>query len=113
MVLEADTFDGIIVITLPRRFDADSAPVIENELKPVIVQHPGHVLFDFSKTEYVSSAGARVLLSSARAVKEGGGTVALSSLSRQVQYVFEITGFTKIFTVYETWEKALKKMKKD
>jgi anti-sigma B factor antagonist len=112
MVLEILTMHGTIVITLPRRFDYDSAPFIENELKPVIGQHPERVLFDFSKTEYISSAGIRVLLKSTRSLTGGGGTVVFSSLCDQVEYIFEIAGFTKVFTIYKTREKALKHMNK-
>ena len=112
MVPEITADHGIIIITLPRRFDFDSAPLIEKELKPVLGQHPERVLFDFSKTEYISSAGVRVLLGSSRALKEGGGTIALASLCHQVLYILEIAGFTKIFTVYETRDKAIRHMKK-
>lgn len=112
MVLETATIEGTIVFSLPRRFDIDSAPLIEKEIKPVLGQHPERVLFDLSKTEYISSVGMRVLLGSMHTIKDGGGTIALSSLCRQVLYVFEIAGFTKIFTIYETREKALRHMNK-
>jgi anti-anti-sigma factor len=112
MVPEPAEDHGIIIITLPRRFDFDSASLIENELKPVLGQHPRQLLFDFSKTEYISSAGVRVLLSSSRTMKEGGGTIAFSSLCHQVLYILEIAGFTKIFTIYETRDKAIGQMKR-
>jgi anti-sigma B factor antagonist len=104
--------NGVIVITLPRRFDFDSAPSVEKELKPVLAQHPERVLFDFSKTEYLSSAGVRVLLGSSRALKKEGGTIALASPCHQVLYILEIAGFTKIFTLYETRDKAVRHMTK-
>jgi anti-sigma B factor antagonist len=112
MVLETETIGGTIIFTLPRRFDFDSAPLVEKEIQPVIGQHPERVLFDLSKTEYISSVGMRVLLGSMHTIKNGGGTLALSSLCRQVSYVFEIAGFTKIFTIYDTREKALRHMNK-
>jgi anti-sigma B factor antagonist len=112
MVPEIAEDHGIIIVTLPRRFDFDSAPLLENALKLFLVRHPERVLFDFSKTEYISSAGVRVLLGSSRTIKEGGGEIALSSLCHQVLYILEIAGFTKIFTIYETRDKAVRHMKK-
>jgi anti-anti-sigma factor len=112
MVLELSRIHGTIVITLPGRFDLDSAPSVESELEPVIGQHPKRVLFDFSKTGYVSSAGIRVLLKTTRALTGGGSTVAFSSLCQQAEYVFEIAGFTKIFTIYTTRDMALKHLNK-
>ena len=112
MVLEISKADGTTVVTLPRRFDVDSAPMIEKELEPVIAEHPERVLFDFSKTDYISSAGVRVLLKLTRAIADRGGIFALASLNRHVDYVFEVTGFTRIFTIYPSRDKALKKMRK-
>jgi len=113
MGLEPTTIDGITIITLPKRFDIDSVPFIENELREIGITDPRRILFDFSGTEYISSAGMRLLIGSLRSIRESGGTIALSSLCRQVMYIFEISGFDKIFTIYETREKALKKMKKN
>lgn len=102
-----------MVINLPRRFDYDSAPLIENELRAAIGRHPEQVLFDFTRTEYISSAGVKVLLSTAHSLKDRGGQVALSSLCHQVLYILEIAGFTRIFTIYETRDKAIRHMKKE
>jgi anti-anti-sigma factor len=112
MVLEITTIEGTVVVVLPRRFDFDSAPQVEKELQPVIAEHPERILFDFAKTEYISSVGMRAILSLSRSLRDGGGTIALSSLCRQVEYIFEITGFTKLFPVYGTREKALKHLQK-
>jgi len=99
--------EGTTVVTLPRRFDTDSAPAVDKELEPVIGRHPERLLFDFSGTDYISSAGMRVLVKTVHTMKDRGGTVAFSSLNSQVEYIFEIAGFQKIFTVYKTREKAL------
>ncbi len=112
MALGISTINGVIIITLVRRFDADSAPAIEGELKKIAEQHPARVLFDFSKTEYIASAGLRVLLVITRSILKTGGTVALSSLSPQVSQVFEIAGFTKIFSIYGSREEALRILQK-
>lgn len=112
MGLDISTVNGIIIIPLVRRFDADSAPAIEAELKKIAAQCPDRVIFDFSKTEYVASAGLRVLLSTTRSILKTGGTVVLSSLSPQVRQVFEIAGFTKIFTISGSREEALLTLQK-
>jgi anti-sigma B factor antagonist len=112
MSLEISDIEGTVVITLPRRFDFDSAPLVEKELRPILEQHPERVLFDFSKTDYISSVGVKVLLAATRTLKETGGNAAFSSLCHQVTYIFEIIGFSKIVTIYETREKALKHMNK-
>ena len=112
MVLDISTINGTITISLVRRFDSDSAPVIEIELKKIVEQRPESVLFDFSNTEYIASAGLRVLLSTTRMLMKAGSKVALSSLSPQVRQVFEIAGFTKIFSIYGSRDEALQNLHK-
>lgn len=112
MDTDISTIDGVIVITLAKRFDSDNAPAIETELKKIVEQHPKSVLFDLSQTGYIASAGLRVLLSTTRSIMKAGGTVALSSLTPQVRQVFEIAGFTKIFTICTSRDEALQLLRK-
>jgi len=113
MAPEISVIEGTTVVALPRRFDADSAPAMEKELEPVIGRHPERLLFDFSGTDYLSSAGMRVLVKTLHTMKETGGTVAFSSLNSQVEYIFEIAGFLKLFTIFKTREKALKHLNRN
>lgn len=110
MMLDISANGRTTIVLLPRRFDIDTAPDIDTELKPVIAQKPSRLLFDLANTDYVSSAGMRVLLNVLHQVRHNGGTVALSSPGRQVQYVLEVTKFTKIFPVYPSREDALREL---
>jgi anti-anti-sigma factor len=110
MSLEITTVNSTIIVSIVKRFDTVTAPEIETELKPVLQDNPKSVLFDLSRTEYIASAGLRVLLSSTRTIRKYGGVVALSSLSPQVRQVFEIGGFTQIFTIYGSRDEALAHM---
>ena len=112
MVLDISTANGIIIVTFVKRLDTDNAPAIEDELKKITEQNPERVLFDFSKTEYIASAGLRVLLITTRSILKKGGIVALSSLSPKIRKVFEIAGFTKIFSIFDTREEALHNLQK-
>ena len=98
---------GAVIVTTPRRFDVDSAPLVESGLKPFLADKSVELIFDFSKTEYISSAGMRVILAASRQVRSGGGTVHLAALGRQAEYIFEISGFKKMFPVHENRKKAL------
>jgi stage II sporulation protein AA (anti-sigma F factor antagonist) len=112
MALDISTINGIIIITLVRRFDAETAPDVEHELKKIAEQHPPRVLFDFSRTEYIASAGLRILLVITRSILKTGGTVALSSLTPNVRQVFEIGGFTRIFSIFDTRDEAIRYLQK-
>jgi anti-anti-sigma factor len=112
MSLEISIVNSTTIITLVPRFDSATAPEIEAELRLLIQKNPRSVLFDFSRTEYIASAGLRVLLSTTREIKKAGGNVALVSLSPKVRQVFLIGGFMQIFTDYNTRDEALAQMGK-
>ena len=84
-------------ISLVGRLDTITAPDLDKELKDSL---PGveTLAFDFSKLEYISSAGLRVLLS-AQKVMNKQGSMTLTNVNDSILEVFEMTGFSDILTI--------------
>ena len=86
-----------LVIELDGRLDTITSPeleaVIKNELDGVTA-----LKLDFSKLEYISSAGLRVLLSAKKKMDQQG-TMEVSNLSELVREVFDVTGFSDIISI--------------
>ena len=81
-------------IALEGRLDTMTAPELETELKNSL-EGIDSLTLDFSKLEYISSAGLRVLLMAVK--KAGQGTVI--NASDAVKEIFETTGFDQIIDV--------------
>ena len=109
--MESKKSDGVLVVEMIERFDAYSAKEVEVFLQGKISSGTNKILCDFSGTEYISSAGLRVLLAAAKALKKVGGTIALCSLGGPVREVFETACFTPLFPIYEDEKEALAGMK--
>ncbi len=101
----------ITVAVIVPRFDAYTANDIETALRDRISVGARKIIVDFSGTEYVASAGLRVLLSAAKSLKSLGGKIALFSMKPQVYEVFEVTGFTQIFKIFASQDEALENIK--
>lgn len=56
------------------------------------------LVFDMAKLDYISSAGFRVLLSSAHAM-DGQGEMVVRNVNETVGDVFEVTGFVDILNI--------------
>lgn len=110
MALEVSRDNETLIIAIPSRFDANTAPDIESEIKTLLAGKPAKVVLDFAKTDYIASAGLRVLLVVTRDQMKAGGKVALAAIRPQVLKVFEMAGFTGIFTICATREEAVKKI---
>ena len=103
--------DGILIVEMVPRFDAYSAKEVEAFLNEAIDNGADKILCDFSGTEYISSAGLRVLLATAKKLKKTGGSICLSSLKSYVSEVFETAGFTPLFNIFSSEKDALAGMK--
>ncbi len=56
-------------------------------------------VFDFTDLEYISSAGLRVLMVAYKKAAAAGGTISVTGACEEVREVFEITGFSDLFTI--------------
>jgi anti-anti-sigma factor len=110
MAMEITHVQDSIVISLPQRFDANNAPEIESEFKALLAGSPQKVVLDFSRTDYIASAGLRVLLLITRDQMKAGGKVVLAGIKPQVLKVFEMAGFTSIFTIRASREEAIRSL---
>ena len=84
-------------IALEGRLDTTTAPALEAELKKSM-SGAETLTLDFSKLDYISSAGLRVLLS-AHKVMSGKGGMKVTHVNEIVAEVFEVTGFADILTI--------------
>ena len=84
-------------IALEGRLDTMTAPELEAELNKSMAGAESLTL-DFSKLDYISSAGLRVLLSAHKAMSAKGG-LKVTNVNEIVREVFEVTGFADILTI--------------
>ena len=84
-------------IALEGRLDTMTAPELEAELKKDMDSAESLVM-DFSKLDYISSAGLRVLLSAHKVMSTKGG-MKVKNVNEIVQEVFDVTGFADILTI--------------
>ena len=86
-----------LTIALEGRLDTTTAPQLDDELKSSL-DGVESLIFDFSKLEYISSAGLRVLLSAQKVMNNQGGMV-VKNVSEEINEIFEVTGFIDILTI--------------
>lgn len=82
---------------LEGRLDTTTAPQFDAELKEALTDVTELVL-DFTKLEYISSAGLRVLLTAQKMMNKQGNMV-VKNVNEIVMEVFEVTGFDSILTI--------------
>jgi len=92
------------------RLDFDAAPGFQTALERVLGtpgKAPAALIIDGTALEYVSSAGLRAVLLSARAAQRAGVPFALCGLQPAVREVFDLSGFSRIIAVHPDRATAL------
>lgn len=111
MEIIEDIIDGQTVITLSGRIDSTSSSEFEKKLVSTIDAGTKSMVIDFLNVQFISSAGLRVLLLAAKKVKPYGGKVFLSNLSAGVKEVFDISGFSSLFSIFDSVQEAINSLK--
>ena len=86
------------ILNLEGRLDTATAPLLENALIASF-DEAKQVELDFTKLDYISSAGLRVLLMGLKTAQSKGAYMTLRSVSEDIKQIFEITGFDRILTI--------------
>ena len=107
MNLESTQLENATVISVSGRLDVSSAPLLENRCAELVKQGVADLILDFEKLEYISSAGLRAIVSTGKTVQKSGGRLIVSGAKRSVKEVFEVSGFSAIFTMAPALKEAL------
>ena len=95
------------VIRVTGRVDAGTYAVLENKIKEYLDDGQKHLVLEMDGTEYLSSAGVRVLISTQKTLKSRGGRLAIAQASERVKDVLLLAGVDVLFPMYDTTVAAL------
>ncbi|MBN2141168.1 MAG: STAS domain-containing protein [Desulfovibrionaceae bacterium] len=108
MELKCTKDSGRLVVAVKGRMDAVTAPDFEKGCAAEIDRGEKDMIVDLGGLEYISSAGLRAILSTAKRLKAAGGGIRFCSLKGMVQEVFTVSGFSSMFPIHDALDEALK-----
>ncbi len=98
---------GQVVVLVQGRIDAVTAPAFEKNLAELVAQGETRFVLNFHGLEYISSAGLRSILATAKQLKTREGRMVFAGLQGSARDVFKISGFGSIFQIFDTEAEAL------
>ena len=99
--------DGIMVAIADGRVDGANAYEFQETLADAIEDTDRAVVLDMGKITYISSAGLRVILLTAKTLKRRDAGLAVCSLTDSIREVFQISGFDKIVSILTSQPDAI------
>lgn len=99
MKIEIIERDEAIIIFLDGRLDAVNVKDFETAIDPFLEMEGMNILIDCDKLVYICSSGLRGFINLLKAVVKNNGTLVVKSLNSDMKKIFEMTGFSSIFTI--------------
>ncbi len=109
-IIEAGKKKNALLIYVKGRMDVLSAPEFEKKMEAWIEDGELNFIIDFGELVFISSAGLRSILITAKKLEAKNGKIMLSSPKDAVKKVFEISGFKALIPIYESTEAALEQV---
>jgi anti-anti-sigma factor len=107
MLCETCQKGDTVVCTVKGRLDSLTAPDLEKECTAWMEAGTRLLVFDLSELEYISSAGLRVFIATAKKLKARQGELRFCNAHAIVKEVFVIAGLPSMFTLYDSLDAAL------
>jgi anti-anti-sigma factor len=90
---------GVAVYRIVGRLDALTSPNLESAVGSALSGGNPRIIFDMAEVAFVSSAGLRVILKTAKQAAAAKGGLVIFGLQSAVNEVFEISGLQKFIPV--------------
>lgn len=107
MQIAVKTANEVKVLAFEGSLDTQTSPDAQTQLTQLIEDGDKKILVNFEKLHYISSAGLRILLAAAKQLKTAEGELRICDLNEVVKEVFDISGFSTIFKIFENEPEAL------
>jgi anti-anti-sigma factor len=110
--VRTEVTDAMAVCRVVGRLDASTGPHLESAVASALGGGNPRILFDMGEVTFVSSAGLRVILMTAKQAAAAKGGLAIFGLRSAVNEVFEISGLHKFIPIASDETEARSKLAK-
>jgi anti-sigma B factor antagonist len=111
MEVSTTPFENVTAVAVKGRVDSTTADGLTSRLSELVKSGASRLVIDLKEVSYISSAGFRTLLITARAVGQASGKMVLCGISGEMQRLFDLSGFSELFTILPNRDDALAKLR--
>jgi anti-anti-sigma factor len=111
MEISEKKVNGICILFLSGRFDAHSAPDIENRINSLMSETNRSFILNLEGVDFISSGGIRVLVSLTKKLRGLDGDLILTCVHPSVEDVIDMVDLRDFLTLTETESEAIDKFK--
>ena len=103
--IKTDKHSTSTIVHISGRIDAATSDTLEDTIMDILDTGENRIILNLSDTNYISSAGLRVLVVVSKQLQEAG-QFCLCSLNDNVREIIEMSGFNTFIDIYEDYGTA-------
>jgi anti-sigma B factor antagonist len=103
---------SVSTIALGGRLDIYSSKDLEEKLNALVNSDKVCLVVSLEGLDYISSSGLRVLLAFLKEVKKREGDIKLACMKPSIKEVFDIAGFSQLFSIHDLGSVAVQAFNK-
>jgi len=107
MNITKEKIGDFIVLTLNGRVDTNNFHELEQAIGQIFEAGENKIVLNCCGLNYISSSGLRIFLTALKQANVRKGTLHLCCMQPAIKDIFNISGFSTIFQIFDTQEKAL------
>ncbi len=88
-----------VLVAVEGSLDSSESHKLENVLNDILNGKRVNLVIDFSKLEYLSSSGLRVLLGAQKMTNESIGNLVIKNVNPDIMEIFKLTGFSDFLNI--------------
>lgn len=107
MDLSKEKISDFLVLSIDGRIDTNNFNEFELVINQIFDSGERNLIFNCSGLNYISSSGLRIFLIAQKKVNALNGKLHLCTMQPVIKEIFDISGFSTIFKIFDTQEEAL------
>ena len=105
--LDVSERGGYSVLAVSGEVDVATVPRLREQLHGLVAEGNTRIVVDLDGVDFLDSTGLGVLVGALKRVRSSDGELSLVCTQPRIRKVFEVTGLTKVFTLYDTVDEAV------
>jgi len=99
---------GNVAVVEPVGFiNAHTARDFESVIQNLIEQNQHKIVINCKDLSYIASAGLGAIMGFIDQIRENEGDIRMCSMNETVFNIFDVLGFTHLYSIYDTEDKAI------
>ena len=111
MRISIEDNNKIAILYVEKNIISEDVDDLEDKINSIKEANVSNLIFDFSNVEYMCSSALGLIASTLRFASENNGSIYFSSLSKQLESLFEAIKFLPIVNVSKTSQEALESIR--